>query len=217
MKRRLAAIAFVAAATAPLSTAQAAPKPGDNASLEEQRRYFTEDDVAPMVKPANYDVTIVEYMDYQCPNCRASHEPMKQLLAKDKKLRVIYRDWPIFGAKSEAAAMVAIAANYQGKHSEVHDALMEAPLPLDEKKIEAAVKKAGADMARLDKDLKDHSKEILELIQRNDDQAQSIGMQGTPGFLIGNVQFFGGMSLKELEKAVAEARKAPKAGGAKAK
>jgi protein-disulfide isomerase len=213
----LAAIAFVAAATAPLSTAQAVPKPGDNASLEEQRRYFTEDDVAPMVKPANYDVTIVEYMDYQCPNCRASHEPMKQLLAKDKKLRVIYRDWPIFGAKSEAAAMVAIAANYQGKHSEVHDALMEAPLPLDEKKIEAAVKKAGADMTRIDKDLKDHSKEILELIQRNDDQAQSIGMQGTPGFLIGNVQFFGGMSLKELEKAVAEARKAPKAGGAKAK
>lgn len=217
MKRSLAAIAFVAAAAAPLSLAQGAPKPGNDASMEEQRRYFTEDDVAPMVKPANYDVTIVEYMDYQCPNCRASHEPMKQLLAKDKKVRVIYRDWPIFGAKSEAAAMVAIAARYQGKHAEVHDALMQAPLPLDEKKIEAAVKKAGADMTRLDKDLKDHSKEIVELIQRNDEQAQSIGLQGTPGFLVGDVQFFGGMTLKELETAVAEARKTAKAGGAKAK
>lgn len=217
MNRVLAAIALVMAATAAPSPAQSAPKPGEDVSVEEQRRYFTEDDVAPMVKPANYDVTIVEYMDYQCPNCRASHEPMKQLLAKDKKVRVIYRDWPIFGAKSEAAAMVAIAAQYQGKHAEVHDALMEAPLPLDEKKIEAAVKKAGADMTRIEKDLKDHSKEIVELIQRNDEQAQSIGLQGTPGFLIGNTQYFGSMSLKELEAGVADARKAAKAGGGKAK
>ncbi len=202
-------------AVAPAQFALAAPKPAEDASVEEQRRYFTEDEVAPMVKPAQYDVTIVEYMDYQCPNCRASHGPMKQLLAKDRKVRVIYRDWPIFGPKSEAAAMVAIASQYQGKHEAVHDALMEAPLPLDQKKIEAAVKKAGADMARLEKDMAAHSKEIVALIQRNEEQANSIGLDGTPGFLVGNVQFFGSMSLKELEAAVAEARKANRGAAAK--
>lgn len=215
MKNVFAAVAAVIAATTPTQLASAAPKPAESASVEEQRRYFTEDDVAPTVEPANYDVTIVEYMDYQCPNCRASHAPMKQLLAKDKKIRVIYRDWPIFGPKSEAAAMVAIASQYQGKHEAVHDALMEAPLPLDENKIEATVKKAGADMPRLEKDMAAHSKEIVALIQRNEEQATSIGLDGTPGFLVGNTQFFGSMTLKELEAAVAEARKASR--GAKAK
>lgn len=161
-----------------------------------------------MIKPAEYDVTIVEYMDYQCPNCRTSLKPLKQLLAKDKKVRLIYRDWPIFGPKSEAAALVALAAKYQGKYVVVHEALMAAPLPLDEKKIESAARSAGVDWQRLEKDMKTHSEEILALIRRNDEQAQSIGLEGTPGFLVGNTQYFGGMTLKELETAVAEVRQA---------
>lgn len=222
MKRVSAVIAFTLAAAVPLSLAPAAPPPGEDASIEEQRRYFTEDSVAPMVKPAAYDVTIVQYMDYQCPNCRTSHKPLKQLLAKDKKVRLIYRDWPIFGPKSEAAALIAIAAKYQGKYVEVHDALMQAPLPLTEEKIEAAARKAGADWDRLEKDLEEHNEEIVALIRRNDEQAQSIGLEGTPGFLIGNTQYFGGMTLKEFEANVAEARAAARkaaatSAGAKAK
>jgi protein-disulfide isomerase len=202
----LLAAAIAAVAILPASPAPAA-KPSEQASVEEQRRWFTEDDVAPTVKPANYDVTIVEYMDYQCPYCRASHGPLKQLLAKDKKVRVIFRDWPVFGPASEAAALAAIASNYQGKYLAMHAALMETPLPLDKDKIRAAATKAGVDWDRLQKDMATHSEEIEDLFQRNGEQAEMIGLQGTPGFIIGNVQSFGGMTLKQLETSVANARK----------
>lgn len=178
----------------------------DNAPVEEQRRYFTDDAVAPSVTPKSYDVTIVEYMDYQCPYCRATHGPLKQLLASDSKVRVIYRDWPNFGAASSKAALIAIGSKYQGKHEAVHDALMQTPLPLNDEKIRAAVKLAGADWDRIQRDISAHSEEIEDLLARNDKQAQLIALEGTPGFIIGDVQSFGGMTLKQLQESVANAR-----------
>lgn len=206
MKRLLGALALLSATTASMVWAQASKAPDESASIEEQRRYFTEDDLAPMIKPAAYDVTIVEYMDYQCPFCRSTHGPLKQLLAKDKKVRVIFRDWPIFGDASAGAALAAIGSKYQGRYVHMHNALMETPLPLSQVKIKAAAKKAGVDWARLQKDIDTHSKEIEDLLARNDEQAQFLGLDGTPGFIIGNVQSFGGMTLKQLEQSVARAR-----------
>lgn len=189
-------------------TALAAPdRYNEHASIEEQRRYFTEDEEAPQVKPAGFDVTIVEYMDYQCPYCRASHGPLKQLLAQDHKVRVIFRDWPLFGDASVKAALAAIASKYQGKYVQFHDALMETPLPLDEAKIRAAARKAGVDWDRLQKDKVAHSEEIEDLFQRNDKQGQLLGLEGTPGWIIGDVQSFGGYTLQQLQEAVAGARK----------
>ncbi|MGN6058475.1 MAG: DsbA family protein [Sphingomicrobium sp.] len=213
MNALLAVAALIAAAATAPAPAPASAKPGEQASIEEQRRWFTEDEVAPTVKPPGYDVTIVEYMDYQCPYCRATHGPLKQLLAKDKKVRVIFRDWPIFGPASEAAALAAIASKYQGKYLAMHDALMETPLPLDHDKIKAAAVKAGVDWDRLQKDMAAHSEEIEDLFQRNDEQAQSIGLEGTPGFIIGEVQSFGGMTLKQLQASVAKARATRNAAG----
>ena len=182
------------------------PAPADDAPVEEARKFFTEDPDAPMIAPEGYDVTIVEYLDYQCPACRTTREPLRQLLAKDKKVRVIFRDWPIFGPASETAARLAVASKYQGKYFDFHDALLTTPRPLDEAKIKAAATKAGVDWDRLQKDLKLHEKDIEDLLARNNEQADMLGLDGTPGFIIGNTQSFGGMTLKDLEESVAEAR-----------
>lgn len=197
------ALALAAAAPA---VAERVPAPSPDASLEETRRFFTEDPDAPMIAPVGYDVTIVEYLDYQCPACRASHEPLKQLLSKDKKVRVIFRDWPVFGAASSKAALIAVASKYQGKYLAVHDALLTTPKPLTDAKIQAAVKKAGADWARIQKDIAAHSEEIEDLLARNDEQAQMLGLDGTPGFIIGSTQSFGGMTLAQFEESVRKAR-----------
>ncbi|GAC1587994.1 MAG: DsbA family protein [Sphingomicrobium sp.] len=175
-------------------------------SLEQQRQVILEDPVAPRIQPKAYDVSIIEYMDYQCPYCRASHAPMKQLLATDKKVRVIFRDWPIFGTASERAARLAIASQWQDKHTAFHDALMTTPAPLSEEKIQAAATQAGVDWPRLEADLKTHSLEIEALLKRNGEQAEQLGLEGTPGFIIGNVQSFGGMSLVQFRAAVSQAR-----------
>ena len=203
--RNLVCIAAAVAGATALG-ATVVPPPGPDVPIEEARRYFTEDPDAPIVAPEGYDVTLVAYLDYQCPACRASHEPMKRLLAKDKKVRVIFRDWPIFGPDSERAARLATASKYQGKHSAFHDALLSTPRPLTEEKMEAAAKKAGVDWTRLQQDLKRHSEDIEELLARNYEQADMLGFDGTPGFIIGDVQSFGAMTFEDFEESVKKAR-----------
>lgn len=205
MLRRLALACALVALPAAVQS-KLVPAPADDAPVEEARKFFTEDPDAPIIEPEDYDVTIVEYLDYQCPACRTTREPLRQLLAKDKKVRVIFRDWPIFGPASETAARLAVASKYQGKYFDFHDALLSTPRPLDEAKIRAAATKAGVDWARLQKDLKLHEKDIEDLLARNNEQADMLGLDGTPGFIIGNTQSFGGMTLKDLEESVAEAR-----------
>ncbi len=180
--------------------------PPNSAPLAESRRFFTDDPDAPIVAPKGHDVTIVEYLDYQCPYCRTSAAALKKLMARDKKIRVVFRDWPIFGAESERAARVAIAAKYQGKYMAVNDALMNAPRPLTEAKIEAAARKAGANWPRLEADLQAHLGDIDDLLERNQEQALLLGFNGTPGFIIGSFLSFGGTDYAALEKTVREAR-----------
>lgn len=188
----------------PATPASPAPAPP-----EMTREMFTEDKVAPMVNVKNYDITIVEYTDYQCPFCRKVHPELKKLAATDKKVRIIYRDWPVFGDASVAAARVALASKYQGKHAAVHDALMNTSRPMNDAAIKAAAIKAGVNWTRLEADLKANRGEIDGLLQRNNEQAEALGLRGTPAFLVGNFLVEGAMDYAGLKDAVAKARANP--------
>lgn len=186
--------------------AERIPVPGPNASVEETRRFFTEDPDAPMIVPKAYDVTIVQYLDYACPACRVTVEPLRKVVEKDGKVRVIFRDWPIFGPASSRAAMFAVGSKYQGKYTAFHRALYTVDGPLTDSNIRQAAKRAGVDWQRLEKDIAAHSADIEDLLARNDEQAQMLGLAGTPGFIIGDTQSFGGMTTKQLEAGIVKAR-----------
>jgi protein-disulfide isomerase len=203
---RRASLALAAVLLAGQAEARKVPPPADDAPTEVARLYFTEDPDAPRHAPPGYDFTIVEYMDYQCPACRESYATLRQLMAEDKKVRIIFRDIPVFGPASEKAARVAIAAKYQNKYLAVHQALLQASRPLDDKKIEAAVRKAGADWTRLQSDLKRHSTDIEDLIERNMIQAEMLRFSGTPGFILGDALGFGAIKLATIKKVIAETR-----------
>src|SRR3546814_13505814 len=55
------------------SPANAQPSPSDVQKAAAFRRQITDDPRAPKVSPKGYDVTVVEYFDYQCPYCRKLH------------------------------------------------------------------------------------------------------------------------------------------------
>lgn len=211
MKLIIAAVALTLTAASASLVAAANPKPAAPAAApaaepELTREMFLEDAVAPRMQPASYDVTIVEYMDYQCPYCRKAHVALGELTAKDKKIRILYRDWPIFGPASEEAARLAIASKWQDKHAQFHDALMRSPGKLSDETIRAAANKAGVDWARLQSDLKVHESEIEALLRRNDVQANALGLDGTPGFIIGETFVPGGMELAGFKELVKQAR-----------
>jgi protein-disulfide isomerase len=201
------AVAVSAAIATPLALSSGSEAGAKEAPLT--RESFIEDAVAPRSEPTSYDLTIVMYSDYQCPYCRKVHPVLEQAVAEDKKIRVIYRDWPIFGAASTTAARLAIASKWQNKHGAFHDALMRMPGKLSDQTIRAAANKAGVDWARLQADLKAHELEIDGLIARTSKQAAYLGLQGTPGFIIGSYLVPGGMDLPALRESIKEARTSP--------
>lgn len=165
------------------------------------------DSAMPSVAPAGYDVTIVVFSDYQCPYCRKLHASLQQLLRQDRKVRVVYRDWPIFGAASVEAARSALASRYQGKHAAFNDALMATSGRLDSQAIANAARRAGLDVKRLKADLVLHKGDIDAALARTGRLAEGMNLSGTPAMVIGSYLLPGAANADMLGKAVAMVRK----------
>ena len=158
------------------------------------------------------DVTIVAFTDYNCPYCKKSAPDLKRIVAEDGKVRLVYKDWPILTKASVYGAQLALAAKYQGKYETVHDALMGIPgKQIPDEKMLQAVEASGVDMTRLNADLKKHSDEISALLKRNFEQADALGMQGTPTYLIGPFRT-STLDYEGFKEALAEARRRQAAG-----
>ena len=153
------------------------------------------------------DVTIVAFVDYNCPFCKKSAPDLERLVKADGKIRLVYKDWPILTPSSIHGAQLALAAKYQGKYEQVHHALMGIPgMKISKEKMTEAVQSSGLDMERLNADLKQHGADIQSLIQRNLDQADALGLSGTPVYLIGPFEASGALTYEQFRKAVADAR-----------
>lgn len=169
---------------------------------------FFVEGLAPVRKSGPFDVTIVYFMDYQCASCRKYTPDVARVLNEDHRIRVIYRDTPLLGPKSDEAARAAIASHFQGRHEAFHHALMMTKGSLDEVAIRAAAQKAGVDWNRLQRDLVMRDDAIDEVITRNLELAAATGIQGTPAFIVGESQSNGALDYKLLKAEIADARKA---------
>jgi protein-disulfide isomerase len=156
------------------------------------------------------DLTVVEYFDYQCPYCKKMAPELAQLAREDGKLRLVLKDWPIFGEISKSAAKLALAAKYQSKYAEAHEALIGADTKLTEAKISELLAKAGIDVAVANADLQTHQKSIDDLLVRNGAQAEAFDFPGTPGFIVGTFRVPGVVEMKVFKQIVADAREAAK-------
>ena len=161
---------------------------------------------APSAGPANAAVTIILFSDYACPACRALHPDLQALLARHPDVRIVYRDWPVFGPAARQAARLAIASTRQNRHAAFDDALMRSP-GLTEPALRAAATQAGVDWPRLQTDLATHSAEIDALLADTDLHARALGFVGTPMLLVGPYLVTGRVPAARLETLIAEVRK----------
>jgi protein-disulfide isomerase len=156
------------------------------------------------------DLTVVEYFDYQCPFCKKLAPEIAQVVRDDGKIRLVLKDWPIFGAVSKSAAQLALAAKYQNKYQEAHDALIGAKQKLSEANILELLATAGVDVEKAKQDLQAHQKTIDDLLMHNNAQADAFGFQGTPGFIVGFFRVPGVVEMKVFKQIIADARTAAK-------
>jgi protein-disulfide isomerase len=154
------------------------------------------------------DITIVEYFDYNCPYCRKLEPELRQVVQDDGKVKLVYKDWPVLGPVSVAAARLALATKYQDKYVAAHDALMGTASRLTEPRIRELLSSAGIDVERAAKDLETNAKAIDAILARNNDQATAFGFKGTPAFIIGKFRVPGALTMAQFDQAIADARKA---------
>jgi len=165
------------------------------------------DPAAPVAGNPKGDLTVVTFFDYNCPFCKKAEPSLERLVKEDGHIRLVYKDWPILTKPSVYGAKLALAAKYQDKYDAVHGALMAIPGPkIPEDQMREAVRASGVDMNRLDGDLKIHADEISELLKRNLAQADSLGLQGTPAYLVGHFKVTSALTYDGFKRAVAEAR-----------
>ena len=132
----------------------------------------------------NGDVTVVEFFDYNCGFCKRALPDVVKLVDSDDKVRVVFKELPIFGDESEGAAKAALAAGKQGKYFEMHQKLFSESGKADKDKALKIASELGLDVPQLEKDMEDPSVQLA--LDEAKELAQKLGLQGTPLYLIGD-------------------------------
>lgn len=170
------------------------------------------DPAAPTFGNPEGDITIVAFLDYNCPFCKKSAPDLARVVKEDGHIRLVYKDWPVLTEASVYGAQLALAATYQDRYETVHNALMSIPgRRIDEPTMLKAVAGSGVDLDRLMADLKAHIGDIGALLKRNAGQADSLGLSGTPTYLVGPL-LASTLDYSSFKRAVAEARRRQTAG-----
>ena len=186
---------------------EAEQREAEIALLSQAEEIFRDPD-SPVGGNPTGDVTIVEFFDYNCTYCRQVAPVMTQAEATDPQLRIVYKEFPILGSGSLYAARAALAAHRQGRYEDFHKALMETKGQVGETLVLKVAAGVGLDVARLTADMRDPT--IQAAIDRNLELAQSLLINGTPGFVVGNQILRGAADLSTMQQVIEQARKKKK-------
>jgi len=154
------------------------------------------------------DVTMVEFFDYNCGYCKRAMTDMMELLKSDSNLKVVLKEFPVLGEGSVQAAQVAAALALQDKsgkkYLDFHQRLLSGRGQADKTRALAAAKEAGADMARLEKDM--NGQEVRAALEESFKLAETLGLNGTPSYVINNDVVIGAVGLAALKEKINSAR-----------
>jgi protein-disulfide isomerase len=134
---------------------------------------------------AHAAVTVVEYGDFECPNCKQAAPAVKLLLEKfPGRVRFAYRHFPLEGVHPHAlaAAEVAEIASAQGQFWRMHDLLFEHQMHLKPNDLRRYAEMAQLDMARYTAELDDHI--YLQRVREHEQSGRRSGVRATPAFFV---------------------------------
>jgi protein-disulfide isomerase len=152
------------------------------------------------------DVSVVAFLDYNCPYCREGAPDLAKLIAQDSKVRLVLKELPVLGKDSEEVARIALAAVPQGKYLELHQRLFAARGRATKAKALSIASELGLDVSRLEADMDDPS--VTATLRDNARLARDIGVRGVPFYLVGDqrVASEGGGLYAALAQGVATIR-----------
>ena len=154
-------------------------------------------------------VTIVAFSDFTCPYCTQAAGMLDRLIEDNpERLRLIFKHFPLEGHRfARMAAEYHVAASFQGteKAWAFYDALFRSGKDVNgggEELLKKTAESAGLDMKKLAADLKNKASQIRAVIDEDIADGKSLGLQGTPNFLVNNLIVRGSMSKDLFNQAV---------------
>lgn len=153
------------------------------------------------------DVTLVEFFDYRCGYCRNMAGKLRDMVADDSKLRFVFKELPVLGPDSVVAAKAALAASRlnDDKYYDFHMALMQSKDLAAESVLNLAAAK-GYDRDAMAAEM--DAAWVQERLAANQALAESLGISGTPSFVVGKTLIPGAVDVGRLAQLVADERKA---------
>jgi protein-disulfide isomerase len=172
----------------------------------------------PFIGPKNAKVVVVQFFDYRCPHCKAEAAPAIQALIKEHPdVKFVFKDLPIFGGPSVAAARTAIGVwkSNPGDYLKAYS-LMMADDDLDESvndpagaaKMQASVDKIVANLGLNASAVSAAGADANTSLQLSDNQklAAELGADGTPAFIVGDA-FISGARMDRIESLIQQGKK----------
>ena len=135
--------------------------------------------------PSHAAVTVVEYGDFECPNCKQAAPAVKLLLARfPGQVRFVYRHFPLEEVHPHAlhAALAAEVAAAQGKFWLMHDLLFDNQAHLKLPQLRRYAEAIELDMVRYDAEMAGEL--YLQRVREHIESGERSGVRGTPGFFV---------------------------------
>ncbi len=152
------------------------------------------------------DVLIVEFFDYNCPACKMMFESIDALLLEDKNVRVVFVEYPIFGAQSDTNAKISSAVNKLApqKYYQFHQALMRKKGKINESLALTVASNLGIDKDELKEEIK---KDVYnDYLLQDRELAAKLQITGTPAAIIGSSFSGGALSAESLKERIKQER-----------
>lgn len=159
----------------------------------------------PTIGSETAKVVITEYGDFGCPSCRAWHNAgiMEQIIATyGDQVQFVWKDFPVITAQSPKAAEAGQCAFDQGKFWEYHDYLYENASSLSVNDLKLYATQLGLDTEKFNACL--DSGQNFAKVNQNLGEARTLGLPGTPSFLVNGKKLIGPPSLETLKTTIDE-------------
>lgn len=138
--------------------------------------------------PSHAPITLVEYGDFECPNCKQAAPAVKLLLERHPgRVRLVWRNFPLEEIHPHAlgAALAAEAAAGQGKFWQMHDLLLANQQHLKPAQLRRYAETLELDLERFDSEIGDTV--YLQRVREDVDSGRASGVRSTPGFFLDGV------------------------------
>jgi protein-disulfide isomerase len=163
---------------------------------------FSPKDKSPFMGTPQPLVIVNVFSDFQCPVCKRSADPIKQLAADfPGKVKVYFRNNALaMHGRAKPAALAAKAAGNQGKFWQFHDKMFANQQALDDGTLRQHAQELGLDMARWEKDIADPA--LAARLDQESKWSESMGATGTPAFFVNGSRQVGWGSYLALKSTV---------------